>query len=197
MEAITKPKIIAVEGKDEVNFFEAILRVINISDIQILDFVGKDNFPARIKSIVNIPGFKNVQSFALIRDSDSLPPESAFESIKHALRSVGLPVPTRINSFTSTSPAIGVYIMPGNDQHGMIEDLCLASIVDYPVNQCIDKLFECIPERPSHESKSRVLCYLATKSPLVNSLGLGALKGHWDLSSKAFSEIKTFLESLR
>jgi hypothetical protein len=197
MEVITKPKIIAVEGKDEINFLNAFLKLLNITDIQLIDFEGKTNFSSRIKSIVNIPGFTNVRSFALIRDSDDLPPESAFDSIKHSLRTVGLPVPSKINTFSSTNPSIGVYIMPGNSDNGMLEDLCLSSIRNYPINNCIDSFIDCSPEKPSNESKSRILCYLATKNPLVNSLGLGALNGHWDLNSQAFDDIKAFIENLR
>jgi hypothetical protein len=194
---IEKLKLIAVEGKDEINFFNAILHKLNIPDIQILDFKGKTNFSSRIKSISNIPGFNKVTSFALIRDSDNLPPQSAFDSIRHALRTVGLPVPTIINTFTDTNPSIGIYIMPGNSQNGMLEDLCLNSINDYPINNCIDAFINCSVEKPSNESKSRVLCYLATKNPLVNSLGLGALNGHWDLNSQVFNDINEFLEFMR
>lgn len=38
---------------------------------------------------------------------------------------------------------------------------------------------------------------LATKSPLVNSLGLGALKGHLDLDSPVFDELKKFLTQMK
>lgn len=197
MEEITKPKIIAVEGKDELYFFTALLDYMNINDVQIVDFEGKTNFQARIRAIVNVSGFKNVRYFALVRDADDLPPQSAFDSIKHSLSSTRLPFPNGLNVFTNTTPSIGIFIMPGNEENGMLEDLCLSSIKEYPVYQCIETFFECSEEKPDNESKSKIQCYLSTKNPLANSLGIGAKKGHWDFNSPVFNEIKEFLEYLR
>lgn len=197
MKEINKPKLIAVEGNDEVNFFSALLKHIGITDIQIENFEGKTNFNAKIKAIVNVPGFRNVKSFALIRDADDLPPQSAFDSIKSSLQKAKLPKPNQINQFTKFSPSVGVFIMPGNSEEGMLEDLCLASIKSYPVNNCIDTYIDCSKTEVTNLSKSKTLCYLATKSPLVSSLGLGALKGHWDLDSSVFDELKEFLSQMK
>ena len=38
---IKEKKIIAVEGKDEINFFKALFKHLNISGIQLIDFGGK------------------------------------------------------------------------------------------------------------------------------------------------------------
>jgi hypothetical protein len=194
---ITNPKVIAVEGKDEKNFFTALIINLRMSDFQIIEFEGKTNFRTGIRSIVNIPGFRNVRYFALIRDADEFPPQSAFESIRQSLSQTNLPVPAQLNTFTQTTPSVGVFIMPGSSEVGMLEDLCLSSIKEYPINACIDSFLECSEEKPQNESKSRILCYLSTKSPLVNSLGLGALKGYWDFNSPSFDEIKSFLENMR
>ncbi len=197
MESINKSKIIAVEGSDEVNFFNALLEKLNISDIQILNFEGKTKFSSRIKSIVNIPGFDKVKMFALIRDADNKPPKSAFDSILSSFKAAGLPLPSEINSFTKTKLAIGIFIMPGDAKQGMLEDLCIRSIEQYPIYNCINKFFECCDKKPKNESKARILCYLATKNPLVNSLGLGAVKGHWDFDSDNFIEIKGFFTKMQ
>jgi len=197
MNQIKKSKLIAVEGSDEVNFFKAMFKHLEIVDIQIENFEGKTNFDAKIKAIKNVPGFRNVKSFALIRDADNLPPHSAFDSIKSSLNSVNLPKPEFINEFTNTTPSIGVFIMPGNSEEGMLEDLCLEPIKLYPVNECIDTFIDCSETEVTNLAKSKTLCYLATKSPLVNSLGLGALKGHWDLDSPVFDELKKFLTQMK
>lgn len=197
MNQINKPKLIAVEGNDEVNFFNALLKHLQINDIQLENFEGKTNFNAKIKAIVNVPGFRNVKSFALIRDADNLPPQSAFDSIKSSLIAAKLPIPKQINLFTDASPSIGVFIMPGNSDEGMLEDLCLDSIKSYPIKNCIDTFIDCSKTEVSNLSKSKILCYLATKSPLVTSLGLGAVNGHWDLNSPVFNEIKDFLKQMR
>jgi hypothetical protein len=194
---ITKPKIIAVEGQDEINFFNALLNNLHITDVQVIEFEGKTNFQSRIKAIVNVPGFRNVRYFALVRDADNLPEKSAFESVKHSLSAAKLPYPAEIKVFTNTTPAVGIFIMPGNENTGMLEDLCLSSIKEYPVYQCIETFFECSDEKPHEKSKAEIQCYLSTKNPLANSLGVGAKKGHWDFNSPVFDEIKGFLENIR
>ena len=183
METIFKSKILAVEGKDEIYFFSALFKKLDISDVQILDFQGKTNFPAKIKSIINIPGFMQVKKFALIRDADNKPPESAFSSITKSLENIGLPIPDKINTFINDSISIGIFIMPGNSKMGMLEDLCLKSISENPINKCIENYIDCLPKKPDNISKSKVLCFLAANSPIVNSLGLGAQKGHWNFKS--------------
>jgi hypothetical protein len=64
------------------------------------------------------------------------------------------------------------------------------------INECIDDFFECANVDIPNMAKAKTLCYLATKTPLVNRLGLGALKGHWDLDSSVFDELKDFLRNL-
>lgn len=45
----------------------------------------------------------------------------------------------------------------------------------------------------SNRTKSEIQIYLASKMPLVNSLGLGAVNGHWDFDHPVFNDIKQFL----
>ncbi len=190
---ITKLKIIAVEGRDEDNFFSALFDYLGISDIQIIIFEGKTNYKKRIKSITKVSGFSKVQSFALTRDADNNPPLSAFESIKNSLKQAGLPIPESLNEFTETNPSVGVFIMPGNSKEGMLEDLCLQSIEKFPVIDCIDSFIDCSEEKPSNESKAKIMCYLATKGPSSSSLGLAAKQGVWDFDSESFTELKEFI----
>lgn len=194
---ITKSKILAVEGMDEINFFTALLKTLEITDVQILDFKGKTNFPPNIAALPNIPGFDIVNKIGLIRDADDSEPKSAFDSLVAALKKVGIPVPTEINSFTTESPAVGIFIMPDNTKKGMLEDLCLKYVGDLPENKCIEDYFICIDSIPDETSKSMIQVYLAGKKPLVNNLGLGALKKHFDFSSSHFDMIKEFLNNFK
>ncbi|TCJ90055.1 UNVERIFIED_ORG: hypothetical protein BDK47_13815 [Anoxybacillus amylolyticus] len=48
--------------------------------------------------------------------------------------------------------------MPGDFQNGMLEDLCMFSVADQPVMECIDLFFQCIDQKgytPKNRSKSR------------------------------------------
>lgn len=197
MESIEYSKIIAVEGKDEINFFKAFLKKNEIHDVQLEDFEGKSNFSTKIMSLNNRTGFEKVTKIAFIRDADILLPKSAFDSIVDALKKAKLPYPRTINTFTSTKPSIGIFIMPGDENKGMLEDLCLKTIIKKPINTCIEKYFECIEEKPKELSKAKILCYLASKTPFANSMGLAALKGHWDFEAEQFKELKEFLINLK
>ena len=117
MESITQAKILAVEGSDEVNFFMALLEYQGISGVQIFNFEGKTNFPLRIRSIVNIPGFRDVTVFGIVRDADQKPPQSALDSITGALQKAELPSPQKINDFSDGKPSVGVFVIP-DKQYG-------------------------------------------------------------------------------
>lgn len=197
MLSITKTKILAVGGYDEINFFTALINKLRLKDVQVLNFEGKGNYKSKIRAIKNVPGFKNVTKFALIRDADVNPAISAFDSICSSLQSSNLSVPNNINEFSTSNPSIGIYIMPDNLNVGMLEDLCLKSIENTAIFKCISDFLKCSPYKPSELSKAKVLNYLSTKTPLMNNLGVGALAGHWDLNSDSFEEIVKFMENFK
>ncbi len=100
-------------------------------------------------------------------------------------------------------PKIGIFIMPDNYGLGMLENLCLKTIEDQKIKVCVDDYISCIADCQSveerehfNEAKARVQAYLAARVPLVNSLGLGAIKGYWDFEHSCFDEIKKFLHDL-
>ena len=86
----------------------------------------------------------------------------------------------------------------------MLETLCLQSIkCEY--EYCYEEMeayIECLKEfyknskKTFNIDKAKSHVYLASKVPIKNSLGLGALNGHWDFESSSFYEIKTFLNNL-
>ncbi len=193
MDAIIRSKILAVEGKDEENFFNAFLKVLEISDVQVINFEGKSNFASKIYTLPKIPGFDKVTRIGFVRDAETNEAKSAFDSINAALNKAHLDSVSDINTFTKNTPSIGIFIMPDNSSKGMLEDLCLNYITDLSEKKCIDGYFDCLNNTPKEKSKAMVQVFLAGKSPLVNSLGLGALNKHFDFSSKHFEKIKSFL----
>ena len=54
MQPIQFPKVLAVEGKDEVNFFKAVLTDMAISEIDVFDVGGKDQFKQMQSSLVGV-----------------------------------------------------------------------------------------------------------------------------------------------
>jgi len=207
---VTKTRIIsthllAVEGKDECNFFDVLLKHENIKDVQIIDIGGKDKFRVEIPFLINAEGFSDVQSLGFIRDAEENQANSAFSSICSILKNnknYKLPIPKNMNEVIyEQNNKVGVFIMPNNSDRGMLEDLCLESIkINNPIYNCVNKYIDCCLDfsenKNINKSKARVQTYLAGKKPIVNSLGLAAQKGHWNFSSQCFSDIKLFLHNL-
>ena len=139
---ITSKKVLFVEGQDEINFFGELLKYIRIPDVQIISYDGKDNLKNELKTITKIPNFSKVQLFGIVRDADNNI-EGAFKSICQILKNNNYMPPDKPNTFSSGAPKVGIYIMPNNKDDGMLEDLCLKTVEDSPLIECIDELIEC------------------------------------------------------
>ncbi|WKN46072.1 DUF3226 domain-containing protein [Tunicatimonas pelagia] len=190
---ITSSKLIAVEGRDEKNFIEAFFKHLNISNTQVLDVAGKDNFSLILPAISKTPGFNSVVKFGIIRDADDSV-ENAFKSILGALNKASLTQPDSLSTFTDSTPSVGVYIMPDNTQKGMLEDLCLSSVIDEDNEKCLNEFFNCVDTNSIRNiSKAKVQAYLSTQPEVVSSVGLAAKKGYWNFTNPCFDDLKSFL----
>lgn len=196
MNSISKSKLICVEGMDEVNFFNALFTYLKIDDVQIFNFEGKTNFKAKLKAISLMRNFDKVIKIALIRDADNNPTESAFQSLKLTIESSSLEAPEKNQCFSEGKPSLGVFIFPREGENGALEDLCLDSL-NKDETTCIEHFFNCRKVSPSHFSKAKILCHLSSKDPYSNSLGIAALKGHWDFSNESFVDIIQFIEKFK
>jgi hypothetical protein len=219
--SIVKPKLLLGEGKDEVIFFEGLLKFLGIVDVQVLDYSGRYNIVAGLSAIVKLPGFDSLQSLGITRDADyfdnlgnSLLPkdgtigeaQAAFDSVCNALRvsAPHLPLPVRLlaKATAASKPTVSIYILPDCSQPGMLEDLCLRSVRETPVNQCIDDYFTCVAQQTGHAhpdhklSKARIHAWLATQIEPDLRLGEAASKGYWDFTHPTFDNLKQFLQAL-
>lgn len=198
---INKKKVIVVEGKNEIKFFEALLEYMEIADYEIYDVKGKNNFKNEIPALVRTTGFSDVEVFAVIRDADN-DANSAFESIKNILKKQGLKPPTKMNQFSRATdkPIVGIYIMPGNSDTGMLEDLCLRTVEKHPAMICVNSFINCVKELnepPRNLSKAKAQAFLAAMPEIVNSVGIGAKKGYWDFDSEKLNDLKSFLKFMK
>lgn len=197
-EKIEKLKLLAVEGKDEINFFSALLQHLEIDDIQLEGVGGKYQFRHKIPALIKIPGFSEITSLGIIRDADE-DVENAFRSISDLVRRNNLTPPNNPNEFSDANPRVGIFLMPDNANTGMLEDLCLHCIEDPQINPCIDNYISCIEEhgyKPGNLSKAKSQVYLAAMSEIANSVGVGAQKGYWDFNSPSLSQLIDFLKGI-
>lgn len=195
-----------VEGKDEIGFFGAILKQMGVTDaVWIGDVGGKDQFPAKLPAALNIPGFRqNCRAYAIIRDAD-LSADASFDSIKGLLAKFSQPVPSQRGIFTvGTVPRVGVYIMPGNSETGMLESLCMQSVADHAIIPCIDAFMQCVEVvagPPSNPHKFRAKSFLAARSSAdakdCPSVGIAAQRGYWSLDHACMTDLRNFLRQLR
>nr|VFK37292.1 MAG: hypothetical protein BECKSD772F_GA0070984_101339 [Candidatus Kentron sp. SD]VFK42367.1 MAG: hypothetical protein BECKSD772E_GA0070983_101635 [Candidatus Kentron sp. SD]VFK79441.1 MAG: hypothetical protein BECKSD772D_GA0070982_10507 [Candidatus Kentron sp. SD] len=202
------PWFLAVEGKDERNFFEAMLRQLDIQGVQLVDIGGKDQFKTKFSTLYNLDGFQEVRSLGLIRDAEDKAADAAFSSICSILKKYHLPMPDAPNTVIGGKNQqgkdirIGIFIMPNNADQGMLEDLCLKSVREERVFSCVEQYMDCclsaLPEdeRPRNHAKAKVQTYLAARKEIVNSLGVGAQAGHWEFDHGCFNDIKRFLRTL-
>jgi hypothetical protein len=206
---IKSQKIIAVEGKDEINFFDALLRHMKITDFDIRDLGGKGQFPKKFPTLLKTRGFyladgtSFVTHLAIIRDKDE---DEALKSIATIVANAGLKPPTKHSEFSNGNPKVGIFIMPGKTVDGtMLEDLCLKTVEKHNAMACVNEFASCISAlepTPKNISKAKVQVFkahvfLAAQPDIVNSAGLGAQKKYWDFDSSALDELKKFLINLK
>ena len=198
-EIIRQKKVIAVEGRDEVNFFNALLKHEGITDFEIRDVGGKQQFKNKLPALVRMSGFADVEVLAVIRDADN-DANAAFESIRNILKKEKLKPPIQISQFSEGTPKIGIFIMPGNSDAGMLEDLCLKTVENHPVMNCVNPFVDCISkleESPNNMAKAKAQAFLAAMPKLANSIGVGAQKGYWNFNSEELTDLKSFIDNLK
>jgi hypothetical protein len=206
---ITKPKLLLGEGKEEVDFFNALLMHLGIIDVQVDQYGGKTNIAAGLKGIKDRSGFSQVVALGVTRDADyadnpaddAMVAQRAFQSVCGALTHAGLAMPNAPMSKTPGTPEISVYILPDNLAPGMLEDVCVASMTTVDAD-CINEYFDCVALRTGRAqlrrnlSKSRVHAWLATQTEPDKRLGIAAQAGYLDWNNQAFDLLKQFLQQL-
>ena len=211
---IKKPTLLLVEGKDEVNFFQALLDDCQIPEVQIIEVGGKDKFKLEFPALLNLDGFSNVKSYAIIRDADN-DANATLTSIQSLLSKHHQPVPNDCGEWVNNDGIrVGIYIVPGNQSEGMLENLCLDTVINHPVLHCVDHYLSCLEEKlesnvegadkepgkyylPRNRAKARMHAFLAGQNKWVPSLGLAAKKGCFNLNAEVLSDLRGFLEILK
>jgi len=198
MKEIKEKKILAVEGKDEVNFFKALLNYMNIHGIDVYEVGGRYKFKEEISALVRRSGFSDVEILAIIRDADK-DARGAFQSISNILKKEKLTPPKKEKEFSESKPKTGIFIMPGKREEGMLEDLCLKTVDNNPAMKCVEAYSECVlklKNPPKNISKTKAQAYLAAMPKIAYNIGEGAQKGYWDFTSEELAELKEFIKKI-
>lgn len=196
-----------VEGNDERNFFEAFTEHLQLPNVQIQAFDGKDRLREFLETLAGVTDFQTVKRVGIVRDADESA-DAAFRSVGAALRNANdairssgaeFPVPDRPEQLVGERPALNVMILPGEGQAGMLETLLCRTFVGDDVDRCIDRFFQCAEEsgtRIERPDKARARAYLATTPDPHLSVGVAAKRDRWDMNHGAFDGVRGFLRSL-
>ena len=198
-----------VEGKDQGNFFDELVKHLKIEDLQIQDFGGVNELKGFLGVMVKQSGFHDtVRMLGIVRDAETSA-QGAFQSVQSSLRNARLPVPVRPGESArpgepiGAAPAVNVLILPGDGDHGMLETLLCRTFADTAVDRCIDDFFRCFEgsEAGAHipnPDKARAQVFLATRKRPHVSVGVAARKRYWgNFDHDAFRGIRRFLSSLQ
>ena len=211
---ITQSKLLLVEGQDEVSFFDVLLKHLDLRDVQVIEVGGRDKFRLEFPNIRNLTNnFETLTSYAVIRDAD-VDKAAAFQSVKGVLAANGQTAPNSVDTWDlNTSPKVGVYILPGEDEPGMLEDLCLQTVTGTPVMPCVVSFMECLREKledappnqerhpgeeyfyPRNPHKAKAKAFLASLYGDIPSVGIAARKGIWRLDHAALRPLVDFLRA--
>jgi len=164
---IDKQKLVLVEGMDEKRFFSTIINHLKIKDIQIMVIGGKEKLESVLPAFILRSNFSQITSLAIIVDADNSA-ESAFDSVATLLKNCRQPVPENRNEYVKEDEKkVGVYILPGSAENGMLEDLCLSTVDTHPAMSCLEKYMDCLEktlsEKPAGADKDPNLFYRPKK----------------------------------
>ncbi len=201
---LQKPGLLLGEGRDEVEFFSALLGEIGIADaVQVLDYGGVSKLASFLSELSRLPGFDGVRTIAITRDADENV-ASAKTSLEQAIASSPL-----------AKLVAGHFILPNNEDPGALEALWLASMEKSPFAPCVDDFFRCIESRgwsPSQvfakNDKARTQLFIATRDIPNERFGLAAWHGRketdkpwmaekWiDFDHPVFTPLKKFIQDV-
>jgi hypothetical protein len=196
---IKEDNILVVEGYDDERLFAKLIKKLNLLNIQIINTKGVDNIKPYIDAISKLPNFNRVISLGIERDSNGNP-NDAFMCVCNALQFANLPVPRRPLEYSDGNPRVIVFISPGRNRQGSLEDLCLESVETDPAMPCVEEYFECLKKQnislTSNISKAKVQVFLASRERVTLRLGEAAEAGIWPLNNKVFEDVRSFLKKI-
>lgn len=211
---IDSPKLLMVEGNDEKVFFQAYLAHLGIRDVQILDVGGKPKFRPEIKSLVALGLLEGLTHFAIIEDADNSA-EDAFKKLTDLLKIMpNIGVPKQQDSWNAAAEiAGGAFVMTApNQQKGALEDLCLATVQENPLMECVNTFSSCIEtfyqKAPKKKAKveaqafsiseikaeAYALAKTADERHLANRFYLSVQTKVWNFDHESLSPLRNFLK---
>ena len=196
--------LLLVEGRDEVNLFEGLIRHCFTDfdrEVQVqIEEVGKESFKGRFGALTKAARkTAPIQAIGIVRDADE-DASGAFASVCSAVSGFDYVPPCSHGNYSASRPSIGVFITPDGTKRGAIESICRQSLEGSPASQCAEDYLDCLKAHgallSANHDKSFAHAYLASTRDPVARVGEGGLQGVWNFSSPAFAELYQFIVDL-
>ncbi len=201
-EPIEKEKLILAEGKDAYHFFcHACNFYRETQDVQVMHFGGNDDLPNFLLDLTNMDKYDEVNTIIIARDAET-DAKAATDSIKHSMKQATIPVPERPFEYIRNATLKTAFmIFPGPQQKdGTLEDLCLLTVENDPLLECVDGYLECAKakgEQFPRIHKNRLHCFLAGKDDSVGlPIGLAFKAKVWPPDHIALKPFKKIIQEM-
>ena len=185
-------QILLVEGKDDLFVFSNIFEIHNVK--QSFEIIDKEGIDPLFQSIpIYVKADNSTIGIVIDADSDI---NSRWNSLKSILSELGYSIPSSpTNTGTIISdkalPTIGIWIMPNNDEHGMLEDFVKQLIpVDDKLMPIIETTLSDIESKSLnnykliHKSKAKIHTWLAWQESPGTPMGLAINKTYLKTNNK-------------
>ena len=200
---LSRECILIVEGVDDASFLECLLKDIGADPARVSIAVakGKDLLGSLVGAMLKNHAFTSgvTRTYAVIRDADESV-EQAKKEAKAIFDRFSEPVPD-VGAFAERNDGrrVGLFLFPGDEQPGDLEELCMRSVHDGLAAQAANFVAGIGEQggKTDHLSKRTAQTYLAVASlPLCAGVGWAMKKGVFDVSSPQLEQIKSFLREL-
>lgn len=170
---ITKDAVLVLEGINDCHVVQALHLFHKLpSSYDIYNGGSDDNAIKKLNALIDASdGVNKLETIGIVIDADDNL-SAKWQKLTHALTKRGYSIP-RQPTLTGTiiplqnKPTIGIWLMPNNQDTGMLENFCLTILnnnlaVDF-INECLDtaKTRNFANFRDAHRSKAMIHTYLA------------------------------------
>ena len=202
-EPITQKKLLLAEGRDAELFLVWAGRHFRPErDFQVMNFGGIKELTNFLKLLANDESYDdNVETIVVARDAE-MDAKAAIDSIQNSMKQADMPVPKKPFEYTQESSLKTAFmIFPGPEyQSGRLEDLCLLTVENDPLLECVDDYLECAKakgEQLPRIHKSKLHCFLAGKKDYAGlPIGLASCEKAWDIDHLALEPFKRIIQEM-
>lgn len=203
---IREPNLLLTEGRDACFFCEHALKAYGLNGFQVFNFGGNSELAKGIETVRVTPGFEQTaKTIVIIRDAENSA-SAAVASVQGALKKVGFSVPNKPFEIADGNPRTAFILFPGLNElgklipEGRLEDLCLATVENQPMLDCVDKFLSCcegVDADMRRQHKMRLHAYLAGHDKFVGmKIGEAAQAGAWDWNHSIMKPFRELLCAL-